>query len=276
LQRVLRVVDASGAAGVGGLVGDFSFVAWNGANRELIAARDAFGVRRLYLTQHGDLLTFCTRASLLTQTEDYDLEYFAEFLLHGHDASGRTTFKDVAAMRSAEVVIYKNGTLQRQRYWHPPAQYAPEAKPGTTIVEEFKQLVFDAVRVRLTGAQNVWAHLTGGMDSSSVVGVAQTLACVGDVAHGVSGVVTYQAQPPLGGDVAHARLVAQRYGLRHEVLDEWRVWDDGGSPPPLLDQPAYEQANCAIERRMANTVTQSGGRILLTGLGADLSLRPQF
>ena len=276
LARVLELLEASGAAGVAKLVGDFAFVAWNHDRRELIAARDTFGVRRLYIARRGNLLAFSTRASLLAQTEAYDLEYFAEFLLHGDDSSGRTAFKEVEAVRSAEVVTWGNGTLRRKRYWEPPEEGPTLTKPGREIVEEFRGLLLDAVSSRLTGAPNVWSHLTGGMDSSSVVGVAQTLAGRGEVAHGVAGVVTYQADPPLGGDVDHARLVAERYGLRHEVLDEWRLWGDEGATPPAFDLPTYEQANHTIGRRLVEVVAGNGGRILLTGLGGDLYLRPQF
>jgi len=276
LARVLEALEASGAAGVTDLVGDFAFVAWNGDTRQLIAARDAFGVRRLYMVRRGALLAFSTRASLLAQTEAYDLEYFAEFLLHGDDPSGRTAFKEVEAVRSAEVVTWESGTLRRKHCWEPPEEGSTVAKTGPQIVQEFKQLLFDAVSSRLTGEPNVWSHLTGGMDSSSVVGVAQTLVETGEMAHGVTGVVTYQSDPPLGGDVDHARLVAQRYQLRHEVLDSWRMWEDDGLAPPLLDLPAYEQGNYAIERRLANTVAARGGQVLLTGVGGDLCLRPQF
>ncbi len=276
LARVLEALQASGAAGVADLVGDFAFVAWNRDRRQLIAARDAFGVRRLYMVRRGALSAFSTRASLLVQTEAYDLEYFAEFLLHGDDSSGRTAFKEVEAVRSAEVVTWDKGALRRKRYWEPPEEGSTVAKTGPQIVQEFKQLLIDAVSSRLTGEPNVWSHLTGGMDSSSVVGVAQMLVETGEVAHGVAGVVTYESDPPLGGDVDHARLVAERYQLRHEVLDNWRVWEDDGLPPPLLDLPAHGQANYAIERRLANTVAARGGLILLTGVGGDLCLRPQF
>lgn len=276
LARVLEVLDASGASGVARLVGDFAFVAWNRERRQLVAARDTFGVRRLYLARRGELLTFSTRASLLARTEAYNLEYFAEYLLHGDDPSERTAFKEVEAVRSAEVVTWERGTLSRKRYWEPPEEASAISKPGPEIVEEFRALLFDAVRSRLTGAPDVWSHLTGGMDSSSVVGVAETLARRGEVEHGVTGVVTYEADPPLGGDVDHARMVAGRYGLRHEVLGGWRLWKDDAAAPPAFDLPTYEQANHLIGRRLVDIVTGGGGRIVLTGLGGDLYLRPQF
>jgi asparagine synthase (glutamine-hydrolysing) len=276
LTRVLDALETFGPAGVAGLVGDFAFVAWNRATRQLIAARDAFGVRRLYMALRGETMAFSTRASLLTDSEEYDMEYFAEFLLHGDGPSGRTAFKGVDEVRSAETVTWTSGTLQRGRYWEPPEDVLAVSKPGAIIVEEFSQLLFDAVRSRLSGERNVWSHLSGGMDSSSVVGVAETLARRGDIANGLIGVVTYQADAPLGGDVDHARMVAAHYGLRHEILDRWRIWDDDGCAPPLLDQPAYEQANYAVERRMANIVAAEGGQVLLTGIGGDLYLRPQF
>jgi asparagine synthase (glutamine-hydrolysing) len=276
LATVLETLAESGASGVSKLVGDFAFVAWNREQRQLVAARDTFGVRRLYMARRGDLLTFSTRASLLARTESYDLEYFAEYLLHGDDPSGRTAFKDVEAVRSAELVTWERGTLRRTRYWEPPVEGTTIAKSGPEIVEEFRNLLFDAVRSRLGGEKNVWSHLTGGMDSSSVVAVAQTLAARGAVERGLAGVVTYESDPPLGGDVDHARMVAERYGLRHEILDGWRLWDYDGSAPPAFDQPTYEQASHTIARRLAEVALQNGGRVFLTGLGGDLYLRPQF
>ncbi len=276
LMRVLDALDAFGPSGVTGLVGDFAFVAWNHTKRQLIAARDAFGVRRLYMTRRKGALAFSTRASLLTDSEEYDMEYFAEFLLHGDGPPGRTAFKDVDEVRSAEMVTSVAGTLRQEHYWEPLEEVPAVSKPGVIVVEEFNHLLFDAVRSRLTGKSNVWSHLSGGMDSSSVVGVAETLARRGDIASSLAAVVTYQADSPLGGDVDHARMVAERYGLRHEILDGWRIWDDDGCTPPLVDQPAYVQANYAVERRMASIVAADGGQVLLTGIGGDLYLRPQF
>jgi asparagine synthase (glutamine-hydrolysing) len=136
--------------------------------------------------------------------------------------------------------------------------------------------LFDAVQHCLTDDPDVWSQLSGGMDSSSVVAAATALARAGTTRHGVTGAVTYGTTPPVGADLAHAALVSRDCGVPQHVMTEWWGWQDDDRGPPLFDQPSGHAATYALTRRVTRVVRAAGGRVLLSGLGADLYLRPHF
>ena len=68
LQLVLAAIDARGADIVQQLQGDFAFVAWDARAQKIIAARDAFGVKSLFLRRTDGLLLFSSRAATVSST----------------------------------------------------------------------------------------------------------------------------------------------------------------------------------------------------------------
>lgn len=272
---ILEAISVLGVDALTDFVGDFSFVAYNTATRTAIAARDPFGVRRLYMCQTPRSIAFSTRASLLTEGSIIDPEFLAEYLVNGYGGAQRTTFPDVSSLRAAEVVTCSDGSVRRSIYWElPQNQSAPRDR--SEAIDRVRTHLLHAVRCRLTREPNVWAHLSGGMDSSSIVSVAQHLASRGDTPLGVAGAITYVTTPEVGADASFARMVIQQSRVRHECLGDWWSWQDDDRGVPIMDQPSTAHATYAVDRRLTGIVRGSSGSILLCGIGADLYFRPQL
>lgn len=272
LDLIVRLIATFGDRYIPHFLGDFAFLIWDSASRRLIAARDTFGVRPLYFARVGAVLTFASRADVLASGTTYDVQYLAERLAYCAPEVDRTVYAGVSAVPPASIARWYHGVCRVSRYWSP---YDFEPRPLTDrqvaqLPERFRDLHAEAVRVRLTGMPDTWAHLSGGLDSSSIVSMAEWLARAGRVPSGIAGTVTWVDTHGSGADErTYSNAVVDAYDLRNEQLCDYLYWQDDGYGPPLLDQPDAAYLLYARDRRTAQVVRAAGGRVLLTGIGGD-------
>lgn len=269
LDAVARALEAAGPDRIREFFGDFAFAAWDPSKRELLAARDAFGVRQLFHAEHPDHVALSSRAALLADGDAYDREYILTYLSGAVATPDRTPYAGVLAIPPGCILSRRAGTSRITRYWSASDYAIDDNVDDQERVESFRQLFTDAVISRLGGPGSTWSQLSGGLDSSSVVSLAQSLFEPGTVPAGVAGTVTIVDSLAQGDEREYTAEVLARYGVpNHELVDDW-LWRDDGLPPPLTDQPTLAYPFYARDRRMRDIVREGGGRILLSGEGAD-------
>jgi asparagine synthase (glutamine-hydrolysing) len=268
LEIIARAIEHRGPSCISRILGDFAFLAWDGSTQRLTAARDAFGVKGLYYAETPDLLAFASRAALLADGEQYDREFMLEYLSGSPSASGRTVFSNVSSLPPGTMLKWHRGRSELSRYWSPEAS-ARAAASTPDHVEAFRDLFVRGLMLRLTGRADVWAQLSGGLDSSSIVSTAQWLARTGRVLHGVSGTVTVVDTLGSGDETEFVGSVLNRYNLQNDRVVDVGMWEDCRMAPPLTDQPFPAYPFFSRDRRMADAVGAGGGRVLLSGEGAD-------
>ena len=263
---ILEWVGCRGAEGVRDIIGDFAFVVWSSARRELVMGRDAFGVKTLAYRETTDLVAVSTHASCLDGREAYDQEYLADFLI-GAGPSARTVFAGVSAVPPGCHRVYRRGSGVTRRYWTPREFSLDGALLDDDACRIFHDRFRRAVRDR-AGECGTWAQLSGGLDSSSVVVMATELARLGEIRAGLSGVVTF-VDTKGGDERPYAESVIRGCGVAaHDVTDFW-LWQDDGEPAPRTDEPTAAYPFFARDRRFVRTVRDGGGRVLLSGQGSD-------
>ena len=272
LELVVRAIAQQGDGVIPRILGDFAFVVWDLTSRRLVAARDAFGVKRLCYREGAHRLAFSSRAELLANGDSYDIQPLVEMIAMCDPSPDRTVYAGVRAAPPATLLRGRAGSLVAHEYWAPEAFEPTPVAPGREeeCYEQFRSLFMGSVRQRLTGAANVWSQLSGGLDSSSVVSMAQWLAQQGVVPHGVSGTISWVYRWATDGDERmYSDVVAQQWGVRNEVmLDDW-FWEDDGEEPPLTNEPDMAYPMYARDRRAWTLIRENGGHVLLTGLGSD-------
>jgi asparagine synthase (glutamine-hydrolysing) len=164
------------------LEGDFAFALWDRRQRRLLAARDRFGVRPLYIHhQPGRLLALASEPAAILVLEEVPYRInearIADFLvtrLEGVDLVS-TFFEGVERLPPAHLLTADDRGVRQRRYWQ--LEPGPELRLGSdeAYAEAFFEVFGEAVRRRLRGAATVGAMLSGGMDSGSIVAVAQEL-----------------------------------------------------------------------------------------------------
>lgn len=269
LEVVLAAVRARGAECLDGVMGDFGFAVWDGETRTLRALRDPFGVKGLFAAQRDGTLVLSSRLSALGREGEYDEEFVADFLVGGAAHSERTIWAGVQAVTPGEILTARGGSVSARRFWsatdHPPAATVDEAE----AVERWRALFTEAVRVRMEGGVPVWSQLSGGLDSSSVVSMAETLARAGTVPARLAGTASVVETLGDGDERRYAGAVLRRFELPNEELVDFWAWQDDGLPPTRTDEPRSHYPFWARDRRMAGLVREAGGRVLLSGQGSD-------
>jgi asparagine synthase (glutamine-hydrolysing) len=272
LEVVLRVVARCGTRYIPHILGDFAFVVWTSPNRTAVAAADAFAAQRLYRNERQGLLVFGSRADALTNDHNYDKIYLAELLSYCPPSNGRSVYADVSSVPAATVLTFSQRQVAQKKYWSAhdfePHQQVPQSE--TVAVEACHALMTDAVTARLTNSDGMWAQLSGGIDSSSIVSLAQWRHESGRSSASLGGTVTWVDHHGTGADERqYSDSVIKRYRIPNELIDSLPLWCDDGLPPPLTDQPAGLYPFYARDRSLVEAVRRNGGRCLLTGRGGD-------
>jgi asparagine synthase (glutamine-hydrolysing) len=268
LELVLGAYVARGTGCLDGLLGDFAFALWDGGRGMLTAMRDPFGVKGLFLAGEGGALLLASRLEALAREDRFDEEWVADFLVGGAAHSERTVWAGVRAVAPGERLAWSGGRLVARRFWR-AADFAPaEAVDERAATECFRELLVEAVHVRTDGESGVWSQLSGGMDSSSVVSVAQMLAAAGR-GPALAGTVTVVDTLGDGDERRYSDTVVNRWGLRNEQLVDHWAWQDDGAPPAATDEPRSHFPFWARDRALVARVRGAGGRVLLSGQGSD-------
>lgn len=160
------------------LIGMFSFLIWDEQERRLFAARDRFGVKPLYYHQGPD-------DELLIASEIKALHAagvparpaptaWATYLAFGiYDHSERTFWDDVKSLAPGHTLVWQRGQTTIARWYDLAERAGPEYDQRSLeeVREEYQSLLIDSVRLRFRADVPVGINLSGGLDSSTLVGL---------------------------------------------------------------------------------------------------------
>ncbi|KAJ7194329.1 putative asparagine synthase [Mycena pura] len=160
------------------LRGEFAFVLYDLKRRLLFVARDRFGIKPLYYTVYNGCVMFASEMKAfmgLGWQAKWDIESIVQ---NGEYGDERTVFRGVQKLPAGYFAICRaSGQIQTQAYWdldYPPATSPPVATLDSMILK-VRELLVGAVRLRLRSDVPLAVYLSGGIDSSSVAGIATHL-----------------------------------------------------------------------------------------------------
>ncbi|MEK4572107.1 lasso peptide isopeptide bond-forming cyclase [Bacillus sp. FSL E2-8868] len=162
------------------LVGDFAFMIWDEKKQTLFGARDFSGSRTLYFYRGEEKFAFCTIINPLFTLpyveKKLNEQWIAEFLaipvnFESVD-SQQTVYKYIEQVPPSHTISVKNGKVNFSRYYTPTTGKMLNLKSNEEYEEAFRDVYQSAVKARLRTHHKVGAHLSGGLDSGSVVSFA--------------------------------------------------------------------------------------------------------
>lgn len=270
-ETIVRAYEEYGARCVEHLRGMFVFALWDARRRELFIARDRAGKKPLYytLTPRGTLIFGSELKSLIEHPEfrrDIDTEALDAYLTFGYVPDPLTIFRDVHKLPPAHHLRFALDT-ERARvepYWDFPFQTieAADARSEESLLEELRALLDEAVRVRLVADVPLGAFLSGGIDSSTVVGLMAR--------HSSRPVKTFSIgfHEDSYDELKYARLAAKHFGTDHHefvvtpdicrTVDEL-VWH--------FDEPFADSS--ALPTYMVSKMAREHVTVALSGDGGD-------
>ena len=161
------------------LLGDFVFAIWDRRSRTLFCARDVMGVRPLYYHHTPDkrFVLASETTAVLTQPVPAELNEgrIADAIVRELEGIDKTStfFQSVVRLPPAHWLLLKNGELRIHEYWDPLVE-EPGNVPATDDewVDALRSTLQEAVRCRLRSSGRVGSMLSGGVDSSAIVALA--------------------------------------------------------------------------------------------------------
>lgn len=248
------------------LDGMFAFAVWDGRPQRLVLGRDRLGKKPLYYWHDDSCLVFGSeiKAVLAHPRVPRSLNEgaIAPYLAYGYVPTPDTFFEGVRSLPPAHVLTFDaaGGDPVVERYWAPPSADGNGGADAMDITfdeaaTEVRRLLDEAVRRRLVSDVPLGAFLSGGLDSSAVVGLMAQAGPVRTFTIGFDDAEGFDERP-------FARAVAERHGTDHtefvvqpnagELLDEL-VWhhdqpfgDSSALPTYLLSQLTREHVTVAL------------------------------
>lgn len=177
-EVVLNAWAAWGAAALSRFNGMFAFALWDRDRRELVLARDRYGIKPLYYAQLGKAMLFGSEVKALLAhpalEARMDLEALLEYMTFQNFFTDRTLFQGVRLLPAGCVMTIsaETGASRMERYWD-FAFAEPENKNSLQgYIEEFDGLFRQAVSRQLVSDVPVSTYLSGGLDSGSITALA--------------------------------------------------------------------------------------------------------
>lgn len=161
------------------LEGDFSFFIWNPSNQYLWGVRDPLGYKPLFFAIHDSTCFFSSHttglASLPGIDKSPDEGFFANRLLNSESSILATPFRGVKQVPVGHSVKIDQGKVSISRYYH--WQVIPTRKKISRqdYASELTRLMTEAIETRLYSDYPVGGYLSGGLDSSAVLSITQSL-----------------------------------------------------------------------------------------------------
>src|SRR3954451_4642079 len=266
-EVALRAYEEWGEGFVERLDGMFALALWDARTGSLLLARDRTGKKPLFYCVQDGRLTFGSEIKALLACPwipvEADLGHVAEYFLFGYVPHPRTLYTGIEQVPPASVVVYgRDGVARTRRYWDappPPAGHGEERPDADTIA----RLLTEATERRLVSDVPLGALLSGGIDSSLVVGLMARASSepVRTFAIGFADESSYDER-------RYARIVAERFATLHT---EHVVRADAVALLDRLlwhhDQPFGDSS--AIPTYLVSQLAREHVTVVLTGDGGD-------
>ena len=160
------------------IVGDWAVSIWKPEQRELLFAADYMAIRHIFYYLKNDRIWWSTDLSPLVLLSGdkfhIDDDYIAGYFAHDPDAH-LTPYREIREVPPGQFVRIRNGSVSVERFWRFSPKSRIRYKTDAEYEEHFRHVFRQSVRRRLRSDSPILAELSGGLDSSSIVCMADDI-----------------------------------------------------------------------------------------------------
>lgn len=268
---MLRALARDGVHAIATLRGMFAFAHWNPRQRRLTLARDALGIKPLYLARNPDpngewSIAFASEvrallASGLLGAARLDPQAVASLVWNGFVVAPLTAVQSVETLWPGEYRQYDGNGVEvaHAAHWTMPRDGAADAPIGE---DELAAVLRETVRLHLASDVPLGVFLSGGIDSSAVAHLAR------QASNAPVHTFTLAFEEVRYNEGEHARRIADAIGTEHHELrlTEQHFVDHLERALASLDQPSFDGLNTYY---MSRAVRDAGFTVALVGSGGD-------
>jgi len=249
------------------LRGMFTIVIWDRQERELFIARDRLGVKPLYYYHQEDRFVFASeiRAVLKSGNISRKIDRTALLEYFRYQSVG-FPFSPVEGIRQMEAGTWmriKNDEIHTQKYWDPVKKnYDFDFTGKKEVQQKVKELMLQSVKRRLVSDVPVGAFLSGGIDSSAVVGL---MVEAGDPSPNTFNISFDESDYD---ESQYAEIIAKKFNTRHTRirLKPEVMLEELTNALDAMDTPTGDGINTYV---VSKAIHKEGIRVALSGVGGD-------
>ena len=279
-ELVLRAYECWGTECPAKIIGDFAFVIWDKRHRQLFCARDILGIKPFYYHSDGRKFLWASELHQLFRDpavpREPNEEMVAEYLAANLTDREGTLYKGILRLAPAHSLLIREGRIDKRAYWDLNPGKEVRHRTDEEYADHFSSIFKEAVRCRLRSQGPVGAELSGGLDSSSVVGMSQALYREGLAPdHGFATL-----------SLVYPGRSCDESSYINDAVDMWKVeshklHQEAVSPSAYFeDARRYEDfpdyPNGVISNPVSVLSRRNGLRVVLTGGGGDEWLTGSF
>lgn len=265
-ETIIHAYEEYGTDAIARLHGMFALAIWDAPRQRLLLARDRAGKKPLYYTRaDGDIIFASEIKALLAHPRvrrEPDAQALADFLSVRYVPGPATLFANIYKVLPGHWLLFENGEMHEECYWN--FQFGETGhRPIEEYIQGIRQHVRRAVEERMIADVPVGALLSGGVDSSIIVGTMSQLT--------KQPVKTFAVGFDVPGysELPYAQLVADHFGTEHHEIvvkcaDLSQYW-------PLLtwhrDEPVSEPSDLGVY--LVSRLASQHVKVVLSGEGGD-------
>ncbi len=265
--------------------GMFAIALWDARRRRLFCARDRFGVKPFYYFWNGATFLFASEIKALIQhpligRTPNDQTIFDYLVLGLSDHTSETFLEEISALPPGHFLLIDiaEKQLTQQTWWQAeinPAITTPSRANEAHVADEFASLLEDAIRLRLRSDVAVGTCLSGGLDSSAIVTLANRLLLEEQVipSHLVGEhqkTFTARNREAMIDEYKYSHLIVERTGAEENLVvpDGAQLWQEFENFIWHMDEPVNSSSQYA-QWNVMRLAKQHGVTVLLNGQGGD-------
>ncbi|MEO8718021.1 MAG: asparagine synthase (glutamine-hydrolyzing), partial [Burkholderiales bacterium] len=266
-EVLLRAYQHWGCGVVEHLRGMFAFALWDARRERLLLARDRFGEKPLFLAENALGLYFASEIKALLLVPGVGArvnpEAVSDYLAYRYVPGPATLFSGIRKLAPGTIAVWERGRLTEARYWSPPDRCASTGAPAPAdVAAVFLGRLDEAVRLQMVSDVPFGAFLSGGLDSSTIVGLMRRHSAQVNTFSVGFGEAGYS-------ELGYAAQVARHFGTTHHELTvtDRDVIDRLPALVAARDAPVSEPSDIPIH--MLACEAARSVKMVLTGEGSD-------
>lgn len=250
------------------LNGMFAIAIWDQHERKLLIARDRLGVKPLYYSIGGDgVLVFASEIRAILSSEiverKIDAEALCDYVMYHSAYAPRTIVEGIRQLPAGTYAVFSGSELRPKPFWRIHEIQGPVVGDDeATIKKNIRDMLCSSVEMRMISDVRLSAFLSGGIDSSTVVGL------MSEVSSQPIDTFSVAFEEKEFDESPFSDLIAKRFNTRHTQV---RLTVDDllcGLPEALskMDSPSGDGLNTYV---VSKATRDAGIKVALSGLGGD-------
>lgn len=247
--------------------GMFAFAVWDKQQKELCLVRDRMGVKPLYYFMDEEKIIFASEIRAILASgyvpKRVNQKALYEYLSCQSVSYPLTMVEGIQQLEAGTYLKIKQGKAETVKYWNVcDAPKQTEYTNAATIQKNIKQLLGQSVQRRLVSDVPVGAFLSGGIDSSIVVGLMSEVAKVKPSTFNIS------FSEKEFDESEYAELIARKFDTDHTKiqLSPQSMLDEMEDALTAMDTPTGDGVNSYV---VSKAIKNAGIKVALSGVGGD-------